>query len=249
MAEFEGKAVSEVCATCKFFAPIIDGKDADHGLCKKHPRLNQKHDDVTHRTNWCQYYEANVAKKDQLDRALEAMDDESERGILNEAEKDYINKQDLAEEARQPDMLGKGPTRRHYEDTEPVDKSYRRHMIDKITDLLAGSAAMDLPDIAEHIWSFIMETPVPDQTQGMMAGAAQQAPGEVSREAIAGGLTELSYLLKSLLDMQQQMRTRSVMTIETGTDNELLETRGALKLLKSIVEGVEKRHMELQHHD
>lgn len=78
MAEYEWKADSEICATCKYFSPIIGEKvrtsereNTLAGWCKKHPRLNQKHDDKTHATNWCQYYEANMDKKKLLEDAIE----------------------------------------------------------------------------------------------------------------------------------------------------------------------------------
>lgn len=78
MAEYEGKADSEICATCKYFAPIIGEKvrtrereNAQEGWCKKHTRLNQKHDSKTHATNWCQYYEVNMDKKKLLEDAIQ----------------------------------------------------------------------------------------------------------------------------------------------------------------------------------
>lgn len=109
MAEYERKPDSEICATCKFYAESGVATSSNTGLCKRHPRLAQKHDDRTHRTNWCQYYEANVDKKQKVEEALAAL------GLDKMPDKVDNRHSDIVDEKAAPE---------HFEDGEQMRMSY-----------------------------------------------------------------------------------------------------------------------------
>lgn len=128
MAEYEGKADSEICATCKYFHPIIGKKvrtsereNTLAGWCKKRPRLAQKHDDKTNATNWCQYYEANMDKKKLLEDAIEMITPSPDAPLtLTSEEREALDKElrDKYMDDPMQDKAGEGRTR--YEDGEEV---------------------------------------------------------------------------------------------------------------------------------
>ena len=99
MAEHEGKADSEICFSCKFFDPIIsvhyktgEVSKTKYGWCKKRPRLNQKHDDRTNATDWCQYYEAKMDKRKLLEDAIQMINPDPSAPItLTSEERDAIS--------------------------------------------------------------------------------------------------------------------------------------------------------------
>lgn len=114
MAEYEGKADSEICASCKFYYddPVTNSRTISTGWCKRHPRLFQKDDDRAHRTNWCQYYEADMDKRDKLEKAL------AEAGMGDMPQKVDNRHTDIVDEKAVPEEPLTGATRTSYEDTD-----------------------------------------------------------------------------------------------------------------------------------
>lgn len=141
MAEYEGKADSEICVTCKFFEPIVGvnyrtGEKAKtlHGWCKKHWRMNQKEDTRTHATNWCQFYEANMDKKKLLEDAVQMITPDPNAPITLTSE-EQVTPSDEALDAAFEDRGGRVP----YEDSEEVASDAYPH--DWIND----------PTVAAHV--------------------------------------------------------------------------------------------------
>lgn len=98
MAEFETRKPHERCWSCRYYVEDISLSGSTTGWCKRRPRLHQKHDDKTHRTNWCQYYEVNPTM---------AKIDNRGNDIVGEAH----------------EQLDPGPQRTQYGDAEMVNAS------------------------------------------------------------------------------------------------------------------------------
>lgn len=136
MSDYETKTEAEICYTCKFFRPPHNrATSAGYGLCTKRPRLHQKHDERTHETNWCQYYEADMARKELLADAIAAAETVHEtstvpplteevadkamdtgRGELTPEERRMIAEDEARMMKRPPDVLGNGASRAHYDE-------------------------------------------------------------------------------------------------------------------------------------
>jgi hypothetical protein len=143
MAEYEGKADSEICFSCKFFLPVFEvnyktGEKTKtlRGMCKKHWRLNQKDDTKTHATNWCQFYEANMDKKKLLEDALQMITPDPDAPItLTSEERERMNSMMRSDDAL--DAAYDDRSRVPYEDGDEVASDASPH--DWINDPLVSA--------------------------------------------------------------------------------------------------------------
>lgn len=97
--DFETRADDERCFSCAFYA-LAPELDADHGWCTKHPRLNQKHHDKVHRTNWCEHYkrrtdmpkgQATPPTDAEVEEAVEAFEGNGETPELSDTMKAVVS--------------------------------------------------------------------------------------------------------------------------------------------------------------